>query len=157
MHELGQVFRHAFGEGGDQGAEARFSRFAAFVNAVLHLIFNGFNLNRRVDQASGANDLFGKYTAGLFHFPSAGCRRNAHGLRAHNVPFVKAQRPVVDARRQAKPIFGQRQLSPVVTLGHRADLRHRLVTFIDKQQRIIRQIFKQGRWWLTRQAASQKP
>jgi leucyl aminopeptidase len=40
----------------------------------------------------------GKYAAGLLHLPSARCRGNAHGLRAHNVPFVKAQRPVVYAR-----------------------------------------------------------
>ena len=44
----------------------------------------------------------------------------------------------------------------MIALGHRTDLRHRLVTFIDKQQRVVRQIFEQRRWRFTRQPSGQK-
>jgi hypothetical protein len=54
------------------------------------------------------------------------------GLRAHHVPFLKAQRPVVHAGRQAEAIFGQRRLAAEVTTVHRADLRDGLVGLIDK-------------------------
>ena len=98
MHELGQILRHAFGQRGDKRAETSLGRFTAFVDAILHLIFNRLNFDRWINEASRANNLLGKYAAGLLHLPSARCRGNAHGLRAHNVPFVKAQRPVVYAR-----------------------------------------------------------
>ena len=156
MHELGQVFGHALGQRGNQCPEACLSRLTAFIDAILHLIFNGLNLDWRVDESRWPDNLFGKHAARLFHFPTAGCCRNAHRLWAHNVPFVETQRPVVDAGRQAETIFGERQLAPMVTLCHRADLRHRLVAFVDEQQCIFRQIFKQGGWRFTRQAASQK-
>ena len=98
VHELGQILRHAFGQRGDKRAETSLGRFTAFVDAILHLIFNRLNFDRWINEASRANNLLGKYAAGLLHLPSARCRGNAHGLRAHNVPFVKAQRPVVYAR-----------------------------------------------------------
>ena len=44
----------------------------------------------------------------------------------------------------------------MVTLGHRADLRHGLMAFVDKQQRIFGQIFKQSGGRLPGQAARQK-
>ena len=77
-------------------------------------------------------------------------------LRAHRVPFVEAQRPVVDAARQAEAIFGERDLAAVVAARHRPDLRHRLVAFVDEQQRIVGQIFEQGRRRLARQAAGEE-
>ena len=153
MHELGQVLRHALGQRGDQRAESRLRRFAAFVYAILHLVFDRLDFNWRVDQSRWTNDLFGKDAARLLHFPPARRCRNAHRLWAHNVPFVETQWPVIDARRQAETIFGQGQLSPMVALGHCTDLRHRLVAFVNEQKRIVGQIFKQGWRWLTRQAA----
>ena len=98
VHELGQILRHAFCQRGDQRAETSLCRFAAFVDAILHLIFDRFNFDRWINKASRANNLLGKYAARLLHLPAAGGCGNAHRLRAHDVPFVKAQRPVVYAR-----------------------------------------------------------
>src|SRR3546814_16727335 len=76
--------------------------------------------------------------------------------REHRIPFVEPQRPVVDAARQPEAVFGERDLPPVVAPRHRADLRHGLVAFIDEQQRILRQIFEQGRRRLAGQTAGEE-
>ena len=46
-------------------------------------------------------------------------------------------------------MFGQGELAVKVTLEHAADLGHGNVAFIDKQQGIFGQIFKQGRRRIT--------
>jgi hypothetical protein len=43
VHEFGQILGHALGERGDERAIACFRRFAAFVDAILHLV-----LDRRI-------------------------------------------------------------------------------------------------------------
>src|SRR5271166_6035592 len=71
-----------------------------------------------------------------------------HRLRAHRLPFLEAQRPVVEAGRQAEAIFGERRLAPEVAAIHRADLRQGDVRFVGEDQRIVGQIFEQGWRWL---------
>ena len=63
MHELGQVFGHALGQRGDQCPETCLSGLAAFIDAILHLILNGLDLDRWVDKPRGPDNLFGKYAA----------------------------------------------------------------------------------------------
>src|SRR3546814_11805577 len=66
---------------------------------------------------------------------------------------LKAEGAVVDAARQAEAIFGERDLAAMVALRHRADLRDRLMAFVDEEQGIVGQIFEQGRRRLAGQAA----
>ncbi len=80
----------------------------------------------------------------LLHFPAAGRRRDADGLRPHRVPFLEAQRPVVDRRGQAEAEFGKRRLAVEVAAEHAADLRDGDVAFVDEDQRIVGQIFEQA-------------
>jgi hypothetical protein len=56
------------------------------------------------------------------------------GLRAHGVPFLEAQRPVVDAGRQAEAVFGQRRLAVEVAAEHAADLRDGDVALVDEDE-----------------------
>ena len=56
---------HAIAEVQKQGG------IAAFIDAVLHLVFDRLDLNWWVDKARWANDLFGKNTARLLHLPPA--------------------------------------------------------------------------------------
>ena len=126
------------------------------VDEIVDLVLDRLDLDRRVDQAGRADHLLGEHAAGLLHLPRPGRRRDGHRLRAHRVPFVEAQRPVVDAARQAEAIFGERDLAPVVAARHRADLRHRLVALVDEQQRVVGQIFEQRRRRLAGQAAGEE-
>src|SRR5690606_6084338 len=120
------------------------------------LVLDRADLDRRVDQAGGAEHLLGEDTAGLLQFPRTGRGRDGEGLRAHRVPLVEAQRAVVYAARQAEAVFGERQLAAVVAARHRADLRHRLVAFVDEQQRVVGQVFEQRRRRLAGQAAGEE-
>ena len=67
------------------------------------------------------------------------------GLRPHRLPFLEAQRPVVHAARQPKAVFGERRLAAEVAAIHAADLRYRDVALVGEDERIVGQIFEQGR------------
>src|ERR1700739_3490792 len=54
---LGQVFRHALGERGYQNTLAFADAIANFMQQIVNLSFDGTNLYRRIDQASGTDDL----------------------------------------------------------------------------------------------------
>ena len=153
---FGQVLGHALGQRGDQDAVAAAHRLPGLVDHVVDLAFDRPHLHRRVDQPGRADHLLGKHAAGAAHLPRARRRRHVDRLRAHRVPFVEAQRPVVDARRQAEAIFGERDLAAVVAPRHAADLRHGLVAFVHEQERILGQIFEQGRRRLARQPAGEE-
>ncbi len=68
-----------------------------------------------------------------------------HGLGPHGVPFLEAQRPVVEAGGQPEAVFGQRRLAAEVALVHAADLRDRDVALVGEDQRVVGQVFEQRR------------
>ena len=156
MQIFGQVLGHPLGQRRDQRPIALPRGLLRFVDEIVDLVLDRLDLDRRVDEPGRADHLLGEDAAGLVHLPRAGRRRDEGRLRAHRVPFVEAQRPVVDAARQAEAIFGERDLAPVVAARHRADLRHRLVAFVDEQQGVVGQIFEQGRRRLAGQAAGEE-
>src|SRR3546814_1924528 len=53
-------------------------------------------------------------------------------------------------------LFGERDLAAMVALRHRADLRDRLVAFVDEEQGVVGQIFEQRRRRLAGQAAGEE-
>ncbi|MNE41117.1 hypothetical protein D3C80_1351720 [compost metagenome] len=85
-----QVFRHTFGQNRHQRAISGLCGFTDFAQHIVDLRAGGANFDGRIDKAGRANDLFGKYTAGLFHFPGTRCCRNRNSWWAHGVPFLKA-------------------------------------------------------------------
>jgi hypothetical protein len=119
---FGQVLGHALGQRRDQRAVAG-RRSADLVEQVVDLHLDGADLHRRVDQAGGADHLFGEDAAGLLHLPGPGVAETKTDLRAHRVPFLELEGAVVHAGGQAEAVFGQRELAPVVAAIHAADLR----------------------------------
>ncbi len=97
VHELGQILGHPLGERGDERAVALAGGDPGLVDQVVDLVLDRLDLDRRVDQAGRADDLLGEDSAGLLQLPRAGRSRDGDRLRAHRVPFVEPQRPVVDA------------------------------------------------------------
>ena len=118
---------------------------AHFVDQVVDLGLGGADLDRRIDQAGGADHLLDEAAAGLVQLPAAGRGRDVDGLRPHGVPLLEAERAVVHAGGQAEAVFGERGLAPVVAAEHAADLRHGDVAFVDEHQRVVGQVFEQGR------------
>ena len=109
----------------------------------------------RVDQAGRADHLLGEDAAGALQLPFARRRRDMDGLRAHRVPFLEAQRPVVHAGRQAEAILGQRRLAPEVAAIHAADLRHGDMALVGEDEGVVGQVLEQGRRRLAGLAAGQ--
>ena len=147
---LGQVFGHALGQRGHEHPQALRRNLADLVQKIVNLHLNGPNFDLRINQAGGADHLFGKDTAGLFQLPLRRRGGNEHRLRAHRIPFFELQRAVVHARGQAESVFGQRHLAAEVAFVHAADLRHRDVGFVGKDDGRVGDELKQGGRWLTR-------
>lgn len=105
VHKLGQILGHALGQRRDERAVASQRGLAALVDAILHLILDRVDLDRRIDEPGRADHLLGEDVAGLLHLPRPRRGADREGLRAHCVPFVEAQRAVVDATRQAEAVF----------------------------------------------------
>src|SRR3546814_18734320 len=102
------------------------------------------------------DDLWVEEALRLVHSPGSRRRRYADRLRPHHVPFGKAEGAVGVAARQAEAIFGERDLAAMVALRHRADLRDRLMAFVDEEQGVVGQIFEQRRRRLAGQAAGEE-
>jgi hypothetical protein len=119
VHVLGQVLGHALGQRGDERAVALLRRLA--LHSSMHVVdlvsVDRADFDRRIDQAGRADDLFGEDAAGLLHLPGPGVAET-NRLRAHRVPFLEAQRAVVDAGGQAEAVFGQRRFAPEVAARH---------------------------------------
>ncbi len=145
VHVFGEVLRHLLGQRGDEGAEALPGDVAAFGDQVVDLVLDRPYFDRWVDQSGRADHLLGEDAAGALHLPRAGRGADIDGGRAHRVPFLEFQRPVVDAGGQAEAEFGQRVFAAVIAFVHRADLRHRHMAFVGEHQRVVGDVFEQGR------------
>ncbi len=122
---FGEVFRHAFGQHGDQRAIAGLRGGADLADEIVDLRARGADVDGRIDQAGRADHLLDEHAAALVQLPAARRRRHRDRLRAHHVPFLEAQRAVVHAGGQAETVFGQRRLAAEVAFEHAADLRAR--------------------------------
>ena len=71
--------------------------------------------------------------------------------------FLKRQRTIVQRRRQAKSILDQRFFARAVARIHAAQLRNRLVRFVDEHQKVARKIIQQRRRRLARQPSRKMP
>ncbi len=107
-------------------------------------------MDGRIDQTCRADHLLDEHAAALVQLPAARCGGNRHGLRAHHVPFLEAQRAVVHAGGQAETVFRQGRLAAEVAAEHAADLRNGDVAFVGEHQRIVGHIFEQRRRRLAR-------
>ena len=128
---------------------------ADLVDDVVDLGLGGADLDRRIDEAGGADDLLGEDAAGLLHLPRAGGGRDVDGLRAHGVPLLEAERAVVHARGQAEAVFGERRLAAEVAAIHGAELADGDVALVDEDQRVVGEIFEQRRRRLAGLAAGE--
>ncbi|MNX88672.1 hypothetical protein D3C86_1206500 [compost metagenome] len=159
VHVFGQVLGHLLGQGGDQGAVARAGGGLDLVDDVVDLVTggagDGADLDRGVDQAGGADDLFDEDAAGALHLPRAGGGGDEDRLGPHGVPFVELERAVVDAGGQAEAVLGQGRLAAVVAPEHAVDLAHGDVALVHEQQGVVGDVFEEGGRRLARRAAGQ--
>ena len=150
IHIFGEFFGHALGKRRHQHALLDLDFIVALGEKIVHLCSHLLDLIRRIDQPRRADHLLYERAVGTLQFPLARRSGNEHRLRAHRIPFFEFERAVIHAGRQAKPIFHQHGFTRMIAVIHPADLRHGNMAFIDKKQRVFRQILKQGRRRLAR-------
>ena len=120
---------------GDQHAIAHRHAFVDLRPAGRpHLVATGGS-RPRVDQAGRAHHQLGDLAAAFAQFVRPGVADTNTDARRAFLPFLEAQRPVVQRRRQAEAEFHQGFLARTVALVHRADLRDGHVRFVHHQQR----------------------
>ena len=130
---FGEVFRHALGQRGDQHPVTQGDALVDLRQHVVHLGRYRADLHLRVDQAGGPDHQFGDFVFSVLKLVIAGRGRHEDGARCPLLPFLEAQRPVVQRRRQPEAEFHQGFLARAVALEHRPDLRNRHVRLIHHQ------------------------
>ena len=95
VHVLAQLLSHALGEGRHQHSVAHFHPLVYLVQQVVNLVNAGANIDFRVEQASGADNLLHYYAAGLSQLVVRRRSRHIYRLLIHTLELVKGQRPVV--------------------------------------------------------------
>ncbi len=125
------------------------SPFAATVarlaQQVVDLPLDRAHLDHRIDQSRRPDDLLDDHAARFLQLVGPWRRADEHDLLDPTLPLRKRQRPVVERRRQAEAVLDQHFLAGPVARVHAADLRHRLVAFIDDQDGVLRQVVQQRR------------
>ncbi len=153
---VGEVLRHSLGQRGHQHPLPLGDGGADLAEQVVHLRGCRPHDHLRVHETGGPHHL-------LHHLPRhlrLVVRRSGGDedrLGRQPLPLVEPQRPVVQRRRQPEAILHQRLLAGAVALVHATDLRHRDVTLVDDEQRVLRQVVEQRRRRLPRFAPGEVP
>ena len=150
---LGKIFRHTFGQCGDEHPLVLLRAQPDLVKQIVDLAADRPDFNLGIGQAGRANDLLHDDAAGFRQFIRSGRRRNIDKLirRASRILRMSAAGCPwqTEDENRTRQIFFSR---PVAVI-HAAKLRHRLMAFIDEHQRVLRQIIEQSRRRLARHAA----
>lgn len=115
-----------------------------FGQQVRDLLRGRVDKNFGVDEARGADDLFGDASAAEFEFEGAGGRGCEDDVFPSLVKFLEAQRAVVEGAGQAEAVLDEDFFSAAVAGVHSAKLRNGDVRFVDEEKKIIRKIIEQG-------------
>ena len=150
---LRQVLRHPLGQRRHQHPLAVGDAAADLREQIVHLAFHGPDLDRRVDKTRRPDDLLHDDALRLRQLVGARGGGDEDDLSDPLFPFLKIQRPVVERRRQPESVRDQHFFPRPVAGIHAADLRNGLVTFVDDNQRVARQVVEQCRRRLARRAS----
>ena len=148
---LRQILGHALGQRRHQHALAYLHARANLVQQVVNLPLHRTNLHRRIDQPRRPDNLLDHHARRLGQLIRPRRRRNVDELIGAMLELLKRQRTVIQRRRHAKAILDQRFFARAVAGIHAAQLRHRLVRFVDEHQKVARKIIQQRRRRLARQ------
>ena len=114
---VGEVFRHFFGERGDEDALVGGDALADFAEDVFHLAVHRADFDFGVKQAGRAHDLFDGLAA-VLAFVVAGGSGDVDGLRGECFEFFESERAVIQRRRQAEAVINERFFARAVASIH---------------------------------------
>src|SRR5687768_616781 len=153
LEVVAQVLGHALGEGRDEHALAAALANAYLVEEVVHLPAHGTDLDLRVEQTRGANDLLDDDALAQLQLELSRCRTDHDGPRRQREELVEHERAVVQRARQPEPVVDERQLARSVAVVHAAHLRQRDVRLVDDDEEVFREVVEQARRSLAGEAA----
>ena len=154
---FGQVLGHPLGQRRHQRPIPLARGLLRFVDEIVDLVLDRLDLTggsiRPVGRITCSENTppvsFISYGPGVADTKIVWGRINSHSAKR------KGRLSMQLGRR--KPYSASVILRAVIAARHRADLRHRLVAFVDEQQRVVGKIFEQGRRRLARQPAGEEP
>ncbi len=118
-----QALRHLLGQRRDQHPFAFFGRLADLADQMVDLSLGRYDGDRRVQEPGRPDNLLRVHPAGYFLFVSGRGRTDKDRLIDQLTELIELQRPVVERRRQAEPVFHQRGFARTVAGVHRPELR----------------------------------
>ena len=136
---VGQVLGHLLRERGDEHALVTGGALLRLVDDVVDLRGASAHDDLGIQKARRTDDLLHLLLA---HLLLVVARRGRHvdELRHARLELIEAQRAVVQAAGQTKPVLGERDLARAVALVHAADLRHGHVALVDDAQEVFREV-----------------
>src|SRR5205085_388600 len=140
---VGQVFGHALGERRDEDALSLAFAQPDFVEEVVYLAAHRTNLDLRIDETRGPNDLLYDDTFRELQLEIARCRGDEDRARREREKFVEHQGSVVERAGQTKPVLDQGELPRAVAVEHAADLGQRRVRLIDDHEEVFGEVVEQ--------------
>ncbi len=152
-----EVFRHALRERGDQHSLVALGAHPNLLQQIVHLPLYRAYFDLRIHQPGRPDHLLRNHAASLRQLVRPRRRRNVDRLVHPVLKLLERQRPVVQRRRHPEAVVHQRLLPRAVPVKHPANLRHRLVRFVDEKQVILRHVIEQRRGSLARQPPGQVP
>ncbi len=149
-----QVFRAALGERRHEDAVAGGGGLADFADEIVDLGGQRANLDFRVQQARGPDDLLGDDLRLRILVVARG-RRTIDDLPRLGVELLERERTVVLRAGQAEAVVYELLLARLVAVVHRTYLGDRHVAFVYDRQEIVREVVQQALGRAPRRAARQ--
>ena len=137
-----EVLRHLLGERRHQHPLLRLRSAADLLDQVVDLTLGGSDLDLRVDQPRGPDDLLHD-PIGHLQLPGARRRGHVHDLLDPLLELLETERTVVDRARQPEPEVDERGLPRDVALVHAVELRHRHVRLVDHDEVVVREVVEE--------------
>ena len=134
-----QLFRHTFRKCRYKYPFFFFDTQLNFFHQVVNLIETRAYFNNRIKQTGRADHLFYNDPFRLYQLIFCRGSTDINHLFCHLLKFFKFQRAVVHCGRQSEPIFYQIDFTGTVASIHGANLRHAYMTFVNNQQKVIRE------------------
>ena len=145
FHEVvGEVFGHAFGEGGDEDAFLGGDAEADFAEEVVYLAVRGADLEFGVEETGGADDLFDDVVAGALEFVLGGGGGDVDGLRGDAFPFFEFEGPVVHGGGEAEAVGDEVFFAGAVASVHGAELGDGDVGFVDDEEGVFGEVVEEA-------------
>src|SRR5215211_3904659 len=130
-----QVLGHLLRQRGDEHPVPQLLAPSDLVQEVVDLVLRRAELDLRVDDPRGTNELLGG-SRGMAELERPRRRRDEDQLRHLRQELVEAERPIVQRRRQPEAEVDQRLLARAIPFVHAPDLRHRLVRLVDEDDEV---------------------